>query len=225
MRALASSIVLSIGVACIGLVGCQKSPDADGSTPPEVADPEATRLKSTDSFVSKERVVDPETLPGATLYRQHCSSCHEGQVPKAPTRVFLNMLSADSIHRALTTGIMQIQAAALNGQQRREVADYLGAAMGTGGARNLQRLGFARMLIHRPRWIFLQNATESLSPADELAMTQLLHGTFPQATIITIGHSSIVGSLYRRHLVLERMNQRAHLREVARGPATTPAPP
>ena len=92
-------------------------------------------------------------------------------------------------------------------------------------AANLQRLGFARMLIHRPRWIFLQNATESLSPADELAMTQLLHGTFPQATIITIGHSSIVGSLYRRHLVLERMNQRAHLREVARGPATTPAPP
>lgn len=144
MRRLASRVALTVALtvplgglaAALILAGCQKkAPDAAGQAASSATDPAATRLKSTDSFVSKERVVDPETLPGAALYRQHCASCHEGQVPKAPQKVFLHMLSADSIHRALTSGIMQAQAAALNDQQRREVADYLGAAMGTGGAR------------------------------------------------------------------------------------------
>lgn len=92
-------------------------------------------------------------------------------------------------------------------------------------AADLQRLGFARLLIHRPRWIFLQDATDSLSPANEVAMMRLLHDAFPKAAIITIGQPSILGGLYRRHLVFERTNQRAHLRDVADGPATTPASP
>ncbi|MGA0705929.1 MAG: c-type cytochrome, partial [Steroidobacteraceae bacterium] len=75
---------------------------------------------------------DPEQRPGAPLYREHCAACHEGQVQKAPTHTFLSMLSADSIHAALTEGIMQGQAAGLDDLQKKQVAEYLsGEAMGT----------------------------------------------------------------------------------------------
>ena len=75
---------------------------------------------------------DPEQRPGAPLYREHCAACHEGQVQKAPTHTFLSMLSADAIHAALTEGIMQIQASALDDAQKHLVAEYLsGESMGT----------------------------------------------------------------------------------------------
>jgi cytochrome c5 len=30
-----------------------------------------------------------ERLPGAAIYTQRCQLCHEGQVPKAPSRTFI----------------------------------------------------------------------------------------------------------------------------------------
>ncbi|MFX7567207.1 hypothetical protein ABTJ77_19955, partial [Acinetobacter baumannii] len=32
---------------------------------------------------------DRETMPGAPLYHAKCAICHEGQVPKAPIKTFL----------------------------------------------------------------------------------------------------------------------------------------
>ena len=49
-----------------------------------------------------------------------------------------------------------------------------------------QRLGFARLLLRRPRWIFIQEATEDLDPEAEQAMMQLLQEEFPQAAVVTI---------------------------------------
>ena len=69
--------------------------------------------------------VDRETLPGAAIYHQRCQSCHEGQAPKAPSKTFVEMMSPESIHRALTVGIMQRQAAGLSEDDRRHVAEYL----------------------------------------------------------------------------------------------------
>ena len=89
----------------------------------------------------------------------------------------------------------------------------------------LQRLAFARLLIHAPRWIFLQDATDSLSPANEVVMMELLHDALPGAAVVTIGQPSILGGLYKRHIVMERANQRAHLREVTDSHATPRASP
>lgn len=66
-----------------------------------------------------------------------------------------------------------------------------------------QRLGFARLLLHRPAWIFLQEATDALDAKGEQEMMRLLLAEFPEATIITIGHHKALGNYHRRRLALE----------------------
>ncbi len=66
--------------------------------------------------------------PGETVFKAACAQCHLGQVPKAPTQVFLGMMEPEAIYAALTTGVMQSQAAALSAQDKQAVAGYLGDA-------------------------------------------------------------------------------------------------
>ncbi len=68
---------------------------------------------------------DREQLPGAAVYHSRCQLCHEGQAPKAPSRTFIEMMTPESIHRALTVGIMQQQAAGLSDDAKKQVAEYL----------------------------------------------------------------------------------------------------
>jgi polyvinyl alcohol dehydrogenase (cytochrome) len=63
--------------------------------------------------------------PGEAVYAAHCAKCHEGGVPKAPHKMFLQMMAADAIFGALQSGVMKMQAAALTGQQKRDVAEFL----------------------------------------------------------------------------------------------------
>lgn len=65
-----------------------------------------------------------------------------------------------------------------------------------------QRLGFARLLLHRPQWIFLQEATDALDARGEQEMMRLLLAEFPQATVITIGHHKALDNYHRRKLAL-----------------------
>ena len=87
-----------------------------------------------DTAAPAKAAVDPETLPGAAHYRNHCVQCHEGTTYKAPARTFIAMMSPDAIYAALTTGVMQTQAAKLSNEQRREVAEYLSGESLTGAA-------------------------------------------------------------------------------------------
>jgi len=67
-----------------------------------------------------------------------------------------------------------------------------------------QRLGFARLLLHRPRWVFLQEATDALDPAGERDLMQLLHDEFPTATIMTVGFHADLEAFHQRKLTLSR---------------------
>lgn len=96
---------------------------APGESTPTPVQPHA--LKSVAELDSRKLAVDPETLPGAALYREHCAQCHEGQVPKAPHKMFLQMMSGPTIHEALTHGLMTGQAQGLSAAQRVQVAEYL----------------------------------------------------------------------------------------------------
>ncbi len=62
---------------------------------------------------------------GRALYEQHCRHCHGGTVAKAPPFSLLQIMSAGSILRAMESGIMQQQAAAMSSLQRRQVAEYI----------------------------------------------------------------------------------------------------
>ena len=68
---------------------------------------------------------DPEQKPGAAVYREHCSQCHEGQAQKAPTKTFLSMMSPEAIYDALAIGIMRPMAVRLDDAQKHHVAEYL----------------------------------------------------------------------------------------------------
>src|SRR5580698_2830389 len=63
--------------------------------------------------------VDRETLPGAAIYHARCQQCHEGQASKAPSRTFVEMMTPESIYRALSQGIMQTMAAGLSDADER----------------------------------------------------------------------------------------------------------
>ncbi len=67
-----------------------------------------------------------------------------------------------------------------------------------------QRLGFARLFLQRPDWVFLQEATDALEPADEAALMQLLVTELPKATVLTIGHHPVLEAFHQRKLTLDR---------------------
>lgn len=77
-----------------------------------------------------------------------------------------------------------------------------------------QRLGFARLLIRRPDWIFMEDATDALDPVGEEQMLRLLDEEFPKATVLTIGSHSSLEAHHQRKIVLERTNGSVQVREV-----------
>jgi len=65
-----------------------------------------------------------------------------------------------------------------------------------------QRLSIARALLHRPRWLFLDEATSAIDEDGEAALYRLLHQRLPGTAIISIGHRGSLVALHGRHLNL-----------------------
>jgi len=68
------------------------------------------------------------------------------------------------------------------------------------GSSEQQRLGFARLLLHRPRWIFIQQATDGLDAQGEAEMLALLDQEFPQAAVVMIAEHGEEGYVGWRRL-------------------------
>ncbi|HSV29919.1 MAG TPA: ABC transporter ATP-binding protein/permease, partial [Candidatus Omnitrophota bacterium] len=71
---------------------------------------------------------------------------------------------------------------------------------------DMQRLGFARLLLHRPDWIFIEEATDAIDPDGEREMMRLLRDDFPGSTVITVGNHPALEDFHDRKLVLSRSN-------------------
>jgi putative ATP-binding cassette transporter len=65
-----------------------------------------------------------------------------------------------------------------------------------------QRLAFARLILHRPRWIFMDEATSALDEANEAAMFAVLAEELPGSAMLSIGHRPGLGRHHDRELVL-----------------------
>lgn len=65
-----------------------------------------------------------------------------------------------------------------------------------------QRLGFARVLLHRPRWIFMDEATSALDETNQGAMFALLAEELPAAAVLSIGHRPGLDRHHDRELVV-----------------------
>ena len=67
-----------------------------------------------------------------------------------------------------------------------------------------QRLGIARALLHRPRYLFLDEATASLDEPSEARLYRTLNEYLPETTIVSIGHRSTLHDLHDRKIELMR---------------------
>jgi len=63
-----------------------------------------------------------------------------------------------------------------------------------------QYLGVVRVLLHRPQWIFIQEALDSLAPSDEVKMLELLGKELPHSGILTISHQPAAEAFHQRIL-------------------------
>jgi putative ATP-binding cassette transporter len=66
-----------------------------------------------------------------------------------------------------------------------------------------QRLSFARMLLHRPDWIFLADATNALDAATQREMAELLVAEFPSAAVVAVGRAGLSDGFFQRVLHVE----------------------
>ena len=67
-----------------------------------------------------------------------------------------------------------------------------------------QRIAFARVLLHQPQWLFLDEATSSLDEASETRMYRLLQERMPHTTVISIGHRPSLAAFHERRMRIER---------------------
>ncbi|MEO3473587.1 ABC transporter ATP-binding protein/permease [Roseomonas sp. CAU 1739] len=78
-----------------------------------------------------------------------------------------------------------------------------------------QRLAMARLLLQKPRWIFLDEATAALDEPNQDAMMTLLTESLPDAAIISIGHRPGLEAFHTRTLTLEKREGGARFRRAA----------
>src|SRR5206468_142434 len=59
------------------------------------------------------------------VYRQHCAGCHNGSMPRMPSRDALKTLTQEHVETALSSFTMRRQGAPLTLAERRAFAEYV----------------------------------------------------------------------------------------------------
>jgi putative ATP-binding cassette transporter len=78
-----------------------------------------------------------------------------------------------------------------------------------------QRLQFARVLLHHPDWVFLDEVSSALDEAAEQSLYECLRRQLPHITIISIGHRSTLQRLHDEQWVLSGKHLGERLGDVA----------
>jgi len=80
-----------------------------------------------------------------------------------------------------------------------------------------QRLGIARALLHKPQYLFLDEATASLDEPSEAALYELIKDRLAATTIVSIGHRSTLEAFHQRGVTLARTGDRFSLQDRSGG--------
>ncbi|MEJ1158959.1 ABC transporter ATP-binding protein/permease [Prosthecomicrobium sp. N25] len=81
-----------------------------------------------------------------------------------------------------------------------------------------QRVAFTRVLLHRPRWVFMDEATSALDDDSQAAMLSLFSEDLAGTTILSIAHRPGVEAFHTRTLRLEKRTSGTRLFERASQP-------
>jgi putative ATP-binding cassette transporter len=65
-----------------------------------------------------------------------------------------------------------------------------------------QRVGFARVFLYRPDWLFMDEATSALDEETEQALYAMIHERLPGITVVSVAHRPGVAAFHRRRLTL-----------------------
>jgi polyvinyl alcohol dehydrogenase (cytochrome) len=79
-----------------------------------------------DAYKGSSFELDPETAKrGGEIYGSICGACHDKGLNRAPQKRMLALMTPESIHRALTEGVMRAQATGLTETDKVAVAEYI----------------------------------------------------------------------------------------------------
>lgn len=74
-----------------------------------------------------------------------------------------------------------------------------------------QRVAFARVLLHKPRWVFMDEATSALDEENQDSMLSLFEGELKGATVMSIGHRPGLEEFHTRTLHIRKTEEGAIL--------------
>jgi len=66
-----------------------------------------------------------------------------------------------------------------------------------------QRIAFARALVQKPDWLFLDEATSAVDEATEARLYRLVRDRLPQTTLFSVGHRATLRPFHDRQLFLQ----------------------
>jgi vitamin B12/bleomycin/antimicrobial peptide transport system ATP-binding/permease protein len=66
-----------------------------------------------------------------------------------------------------------------------------------------QRIAFARALVQKPDWLFLDEATSAVDEATEARLYRLLRERLPGTTVFSVGHRATLRPFHARQLVVQ----------------------
>jgi vitamin B12/bleomycin/antimicrobial peptide transport system ATP-binding/permease protein len=68
-----------------------------------------------------------------------------------------------------------------------------------------QRIAFARALIQKPDWLFLDEATSAVDETTEARLYRLVRERLPETTVFSVGHRATLRAFHARQLVVQPM--------------------
>ncbi|OAN44560.1 ABC transporter [Magnetospirillum moscoviense] len=141
--------------------------------------------------------------------RGHIELPGDGAISFVPERPYLPIGSLRSTLRYPSDRDVFAEATVLKAMQKVGLGHLTHRLMDVGNWEQVltlgeqQRIGFARLLLHRPDWIFLDEATDCLEEKAEQELMSLLIAELPNATILTVGYNQGLEQFHHRKLVLE----------------------
>ena len=77
-----------------------------------------------------------------------------------------------------------------------------------------QRIAFARALLQKPDWLFMDEGTASLDEASETRLYALLRSQLPNTTVVSIGHRPALMQFHSQRIELQREGGHSNISRV-----------